>query len=94
MYQLLQMVEHNFGMRLFYLQLRSFYLQFVFFTYSGGAASKKEQTDFQTGGNPKQKKPTQFPDGGNGNSKRPSRFSTVSNKDQTKLPQATKTNRK
>ena len=33
-------------MRLFYLQLRSFYLRFVFFAYGGGTVSKKDQTQF------------------------------------------------
>ena len=37
-------------MRLFYLQLRSFYLRFVFFAYGGGTVSKKDQTQFPTGG--------------------------------------------
>ena len=60
------------GMRLFYLQLRSFYLWFVFFTYGGGTVSKKDQK--------------QFPDGGGGNrkQKRPNQLGgTVSKKDQT-----------
>ena len=52
-------------MRLFYLQLRSFYLRFVFFTYGGGTVSKKDQNQFPDGGeNRKQKRPNQFPDGG------------------------------
>ena len=39
-------------MRLFYLQLRSFCLRFVFFTYGGGTVSKIDQTQFPEGGEP------------------------------------------
>ena len=39
-------------MRLLYLQLRSFGLRFVFFTYGGGTVSKKDQTQFPDGGEP------------------------------------------
>ena len=39
-------------MRLFYLQLRSFYLRLVFFTYGGGTVSKEDQTQFLDGGEP------------------------------------------
>ena len=46
---------------IFYLQLRSFYLQFVFFTYGRGTVSKKD--------------PNQFPEGGNSNQKRPNPIS-------------------
>ena len=53
-----------FWMRLFYLQLRSFCLRFVFFTYGGGTVSKEDQTQFPDGGNRKQKRPNQFPEGG------------------------------
>ena len=42
------------GMRLFYLQLRSFYFRFVCFTYGGGTVSNKNQTQFPDGGNHKQ----------------------------------------
>ena len=35
----------------FYLQLRSFYLRFVFFIYGGGTVSKKDLTQFPDGGN-------------------------------------------
>ena len=63
-------------MRLCYLQLRSFYLRFVFFTYGGGTVSKKDQT--------------QFPDGGNREQKRPNLISgpggTESKKDQSDFP--------
>ena len=63
-------------MRLFYLQLRSFYLRFVFFTYGGGTVSKKDQT--------------QFPDRENRKHKRPNLISgqggTVSKEDQTDFP--------
>ena len=41
-----------FWMHLFYLQLRSFYLRFVFFTYGGGTVSKKDQIQFPDGGEP------------------------------------------
>ena len=44
-------------MRLFYLQLRSFCLRFVFFTYGEGTVIKKDQTQFPDGGNRKQKRP-------------------------------------
>ena len=47
----------TFGMRLFYLQLRSFCLRFVFFTYGGGTVSKKDQNQFLDGGNRKKKRP-------------------------------------
>ena len=36
-------------MHLCYLQLRSFYLRLIFFTYGGGTVSKKDQTHFQLG---------------------------------------------
>ena len=44
-------------MRLFCLQLRSFCLRFVFFTFCGGAVSRKDQNQFPVGGNRKQKRP-------------------------------------
>ena len=46
-------------MRLFYLQLRSFYLRFVFFTCRGEPVSRKDQTQFADGGTEaEQTKPT------------------------------------
>ena len=57
----------------FYLQLRSFCLRFVFFTYNGGTVSKKDQNQFLDVGNRKQKRPN--PISGRGGS--------VSKKDQT-----------
>ena len=45
-------------MRLFYSQLRSFHLWFLFFAYGGGTVSKKDQTKFRDGGGGrKQKRP-------------------------------------
>ena len=70
-------------MRLFYLQLRSFYLQFVFFTHGGGTVSKKDRTQFLDGGNRKTK--PNFRTGGNRRQKRPNQFSILSKKDQTKF---------
>ena len=64
---------YNRRMRLFYLQLRSFYLRFVFFTYGGGTVSKKDQTQFPDRGNRKQKRPNLISGQGG----------TVSKKDQT-----------
>ena len=68
-------IFHAFWMRLFYLQLRSFYLRFIFFTYSGGTVSKKDQTQFPDRGNRKQKRPNLIFGQGE----------TVSKKDQTDL---------
>ena len=62
--------EHLVWMRLFYLQLRSFYLRFVLFTCSGETV-KKTKPYFRTGGNRK--------------SKRANRISTVSNENQTQI---------
>ena len=45
----------------FYLRLRSVYLQFVFFTYGRGAASKKTKSYFRTVGNLKKKEQTDYP---------------------------------
>ena len=84
-------------MRLFYLQLRSFYLRFVFFTYGGGTVSKKNQTQFPDRGNRKQKRPNLISGQGGTVSKkdqtdfhrkqrRPNRISTVSKKDQANWP--------
>ena len=42
----------SWGMRLFYLQLRSFCLRFVFFTYGRGTVSKKDQTQYPGQGEP------------------------------------------
>ena len=46
--------EGRFRMRLFYLQLRSFCLRFVYFTYSAGTVSKKTKPNFsgRGGGEP------------------------------------------
>ena len=75
---------HYIWMRLFYLQLRSFCLRFVFFTYGGGTVSKKNQIQFaEGGGNRKQKRPNLIPGGGNRKLKRPYLISTVSKEDQT-----------
>ena len=60
-------------MRLFYLQLRSFCLRFVFFTSGGGTVSKKDQIQFPDRGNRKQKRPNLISGQGG----------TVSKKDQT-----------
>ena len=68
-------------MRLSYLQLRSFYLRFVFFTYGGGTVGREVQIHFLEGGSCKRKDQTQFPDRENRKQKRPNRFSTVSKKD-------------
>ena len=83
-------------MRLFYLQLRSFYLRFVFFTYGGGTVSKKDQTQFPDRGNRKRKRPNLISGQGGTVSKkdqtdfhrkqrRPNRISTVSKRDQTEF---------
>ena len=50
--KVIQNDTENHWMRLFYLQLRSFYLRFVFFTYGGGTVSKKDQTQFPGQGEP------------------------------------------
>ena len=48
-----QLKAYIFWMRLFYLQLRSFCLRFVFFTYGGGTVSKKTKPNFLDKGNRK-----------------------------------------
>ena len=64
-------------MCLSYLQLRSFYLRFVFFTYGGGTVSKEvTKPNFRTGGTISREDQTEFPDWGG----------TVSKKDQTNFP--------
>ena len=47
-----KITKNNFWMRLFYLQLRSFCLRSVLFTYGGGTVSKKDQNQFPEGGGP------------------------------------------
>ena len=64
-------------MRLLYLQLRYFFLHFVFFTDGGETVSTKDQTQFAAGGEQQAKKAqAKFPDRGG----------TVSKKDQTDFP--------
>ena len=50
---LVGMVPHYFEKDAsFYLQLRSSYLRFVFFTYGGGTVSKKDQNQIRDRGGP------------------------------------------
>ena len=47
-------------MRLFYLLLRSFCLQFVYVTYDEGTIGKKDQIQFPDGGTVSKKDQTKF----------------------------------
>ena len=72
-------------MRLFYLQLRSFRLRFVFFAYGGGTVSQKANPISRRGEpSAKESQPILHR-----KQKRPSRISTESKKDQTKSSYAT-----
>ena len=72
-------------MRLFYLQLRSFYLRLVFLLTVGGTVSRKDQTQFPDGGGGGgtvgREDQTHFPDMGNRKRKKTNRISTVSQKE-------------